>query len=73
MSEEDVGLPEESANKLDESNSVPVTGEGPWKNSNDMWTFQNFDDLEEYGGDIISGAPGSSATVVLVNYIGDFA
>ena len=66
MSEEDVGLPEESANKLDESNSVPVTGEGPWKNSNDMWTFQNFDDLEEYGGDIISGAPGSSATVVLV-------
>ena len=35
----------------------PVTGEGPWKNSNDMWTFQNFDDLEEYGGDIISGAP----------------
>ena len=66
MSEEDVGLPEESSNKLDQTNAVPVSTEGPWKNSEDMWTFQNFADMEKYGPDIVSGKPGSSATVVLV-------
>lgn len=62
MSEEDSGLPEESASKLDQTNAVPVRGEGPWKNDADMWTFQNYDDLEKYGADIVSGG----ATVVLV-------
>lgn len=62
MSEEDSGLPEESSSKLDQTNAVPVRGEGPWKNDADMWTFQNYDDLEKYGADIVSG----SATVVLV-------
>lgn len=62
MSEEDSGLPEESSNKLDQTNAVPVRGEGPWKNENDMWTFQNYDDVREYGEDVAT----ADTTVVLV-------
>ena len=66
MSEEDSGLPEEAAGKLDQSNAVTVDTNGPWRNSENMWTFQNFADLEEYGSEIVRGKAGSSATVVLV-------
>lgn len=62
MSEEDSGLPEESASKLDQTNAVPVRGVGPWKNDNDMWTFQNVDDVYEYGKDVAT----SDLTIVLV-------
>lgn len=58
--------PEENANKLDQTDSVPNAKKDPWKNSEDMWTFQNVDDMQEYGKEIVSGKPGSSATVVLV-------
>lgn len=66
MSEEDSGLPEEAAGKLDQTSAVTVDTNGPWRNSENMWTFQNFADLEEYGSEIVQGIPGSSATVVLV-------
>ena len=66
MAQQDNSSPEEAAGKLDQTNVVPVSGEGPWKNSEDMWTFQNFDDMEKYGPEIVSGKPGSSATAVLV-------
>jgi hypothetical protein len=66
MAQQDNSSPEEAAGKLDQTNAVPVSTEGPWKNSEDMWTFQNFADMEKYGPDIVSGKPGSSATVVLV-------
>lgn len=66
MAQEDNISPEESAAKAGETNQVPVTSEGPWKNSEDMWTFQNYEDLEKYGSDIVSGKSGSSATVALV-------
>lgn len=62
MSEEDGGLPEESSGKLDQTNSVPVQGVGPWKNENDMWTFQNVDDVYEYGKDVAT----ADLTIVLV-------
>ena len=66
MAQQDNSSPEEAAAKTDQTNVVPVSSEGPWKNSEDMWTFQNFDDMEKYGPDIVSGKPGSSATAVLV-------
>ena len=66
MAQQDNSSPEEAAGKLDQTNVVPVSGEGPWKNSEDMWTFQNLDDMEKYGPEIVSGKPGSSATAVLV-------
>jgi len=62
MSEEDSGLPEEESGKLDQTNSVPVQGVGPWKNENDMWTFQNVDDVYEYGKDVAT----ADLTIVLV-------
>lgn len=64
MSEDsDSGLPEESAGKLEQTNSVTVTEAGPWRNSDDMWTFQNYTELEEYGEEL---ALGQDPVVVLV-------
>ena len=54
--------PEETSKKLEQGSAVSVEAVGPWKNSEDMWTFQNYDDLEEYGPEIVSGG----ATPVLV-------
>ena len=54
--------PEEAAGKLDQKNAVDYDLRSPWQNSENMWTFQNYDDLEEYGPEIVSGG----ATPVLV-------
>jgi hypothetical protein len=58
MSEEDVGLPEESASKLDQSNAVPVSAVGPWYKPEigigpRTEIFQNLDDMFDYGNEII--------------------
>ena len=62
MSQENNSSPEDTSNKTDQTNAVPSSNKGPWRNSEDMWTFQNYDDLEEYGSEVISGG----ATPVLV-------
>jgi hypothetical protein len=61
--EDDSGLPEEAAGKLDQTNAVPVNNTGPWRNSDHMWTFQNYTDLEEYGEEV---ALAEDPVVVLV-------
>ena len=58
MSEEDVGLPEEAAGKLEQSNAVPVAAVGPWYKPEigigpRTEIFQNLDDLFDYGDEII--------------------
>ena len=63
MAEDDGGLPEESQGKLEQSNAVLVEATGPWKNSDDMWTFQNISDFDEYAEEI---ALGQDPVVVLV-------
>ena len=56
-------LPEEAAGKLEQNNVVDSPKNGPWRTQPDnMWTFQNYDDLQEYGKDVASADP----VVVLV-------
>jgi hypothetical protein len=58
MSEEDVGLPEETAAILDQENAVPVEAVGPYYKTEIGTTrqiFENIDDLYDYGTDIIYG------------------
>ena len=70
MSEEDAGLPEEAAGKLEQSNAVPVNEKGPWRRP-DLPTrtrqiFQNLDDMFDYGEEIIMKSPRSYQIVVVI-------
>jgi|TARA_B110000977_G_scaffold45534_1_gene61904 hypothetical protein len=55
MSEEDSGLPEEAAGKLEQSTAVPVEVKGPYKlaKGTRKTIFENVDDLFEYGEEVI--------------------
>lgn len=68
MAEDSSSLPEESQGKLEQTNAVTVSAVGSWRNSDDMWTFQNYTELEEYGEEL---ALGQDALVVLVIDNGD--
>ena len=59
MSDDDSGLPEESQNRLEQENAVPVEAVGPYFrfDISSKQIFENIDDLYEYGTDIISGVP----------------
>jgi len=68
--DDDSGLPEEAAGKLEQSNAVPVNAKGPWRRP-DLPTrtrqiFQNIDDMFDYGEEIIMKYPRSYQIVVVI-------
>ena len=69
--DDDSGLPEEAAGKLEQSNAVPVNANGPWRRP-DLPTrtrqiFQNLDDMFNYGEEIIMKSPRSYQIVVVID------
>jgi len=73
MSEDDVGLPEEGQNRLEQENAVPVEAVGPYYkfDVSNRQIFENIDDLYEYGTDIIYGrgsvARGATTLFIVVD------
>lgn len=67
MSEEDGGLPEETAGKLDQENAVEVNPRSPWKNSLGQDCFQNVDDLYDLGKEVFLRKGESSLVIVIDN------
>lgn len=73
--DDDSGLPEEAAGKLEQSNAVPVNAKGPWRRP-DLPTrtrqiFQNLDDMFNYGEEIIMKSPRSYQIVVVIDNQGE--
>jgi hypothetical protein len=73
MSEDDVGLPEEGQNRLEQENAVPVEAVGPYYkfDVSNRQIFENINDLYEYGTDIIYGrgnvARGATTLFIVVD------
>lgn len=71
--DDDSGLPEESQNRLEQENAVPVEAVGPYYNfdASSRQIFENIDDLYEYGTDIIYGrgraARGATTLFIVVD------
>jgi hypothetical protein len=63
---DDGGLPEETKGAQEQSNAVNTPENGPWKNSANMWTFQNEDDLKEHVEDVLTGS-NSPVMVLLID------
>ena len=66
MSEEDVGLPEETAGKLDQEPAVDIVTDGPWRKpvSGPRQIFQNIDSLFKHGEQL--SLAGRKKTMVIV-------
>ena len=72
MSEEDVGLPEESQNKLEQENAVPVEAVGPYTiESSTRQIFENIDDMYDYGTDIVYSRRARSSTSITLFIVVD--
>ena len=71
--DDDSGLPEESQNRLEQENAVPVEAVGPYYNfdASSRQIFENINDLYEYGTDIIYGrgsvARGATTLFIVVD------
>ena len=71
--DDDSGLPEESQNRLEQENAVPVEAMGPYYNfdASSRQIFENINDLYEYGTDIIYGrgrvARGATTLFIVVD------
>jgi len=68
--DDDVGLPEESAGKLDQENTVEADTRAPWRNSLGQLCFQNVDDLYEFGSEIFI-SQGQSGLVIVIDNEGE--
>ena len=68
--DDDVGLPEESAGKLDQENTVEVDPRAPWRNSLGQICFQNVDDLYDFGSELFI-SQGTSALVIVIDNEGE--
>ena len=68
--DDDVGLPEEAAGKLDQENTVEADPRAPWRNSLGQLCFQNVDDLYEFGSEIFI-SQGQSGLVIVIDNEGE--
>jgi hypothetical protein len=68
--DDDVGLPEEAAGKLDQENTVEADPRAPWRNSLGQLCFQNVDDLYEFGSEIFI-SQGQSVLVIVIDNEGE--
>ena len=68
--DDDVGLPEEAAGKLDQENTVEADPRAPWRNSLGQICFQNVDDLYLFGSEIFI-SQGKSALVIVIDNEGE--
>ena len=68
--DDDVGLPEESAGKLDQENTVEVDPRAPWRNSLGQICFQTVDDLYDFGSELFI-SQGTSALVIVIDNEGE--
>ena len=68
--DDDVGLPEEAAGKLDQENTVEADPRAPWRNSLGQLCFQNVDDLHEFGSEIFI-SQGQSGLVIVIDNEGE--
>ena len=68
--DDDVGLPEEAAGKLDQENTVEEDPRAPWRNSLGQICFQNVDDLYLFGSEIFI-SQGKSALVIVIDNEGE--
>jgi hypothetical protein len=66
--DDDGGLPEESAGKLEQTNAVTINSRAPWK-IDGRSIVQNYDDLIEFGQDIFSASRGGTPTGKIVTVI----
>ena len=66
--DDDGGLPEESAGKLEQTNAVTINSRAPWK-IDGRSIVQNYDDLIEFGQDIFSAARAATPTGKIVTVI----
>ena len=64
--DDDVGLPEEAAGKLDQENTVEADPRAPWRNSLGQVCFQNADDLFDLGSELFI-SQGTSALVIVID------
>jgi len=70
MSEEDSGLPEESAAKLEQTNAVFAEGLGPWRNpgvTGPKQIFEDINDLYKYGEEVSTGGRKKQIVIVVDN------
>ena len=68
--DDDVGLPEEAAGKLDQESTVEADPRAPWRNSLGQVCFQNVDDLYDFGSELFI-SQGTSALVIVIDNEGE--
>ena len=70
--DDDSGLPEESQNKLEQENAVPVEAVGPYRiESSTKQIFENIDDMYDYGTDIVYSRRARSSTSITLFIVVD--
>ena len=70
--DDDSGLPEESQNRLEQENAVPVEAVGPYTiESSTRQVFENIDDMYDYGTDIVYGRRAKASTSITLFIVVD--
>ena len=70
--DDDSGLPEEAAGKLEQTNAVRVEAVGPYYiDTSTKQIFENLDDMYDYGTDIVYGRRAKASTSITLFIVVD--